>query len=81
MNIKSRIKRLESTSNAGACACPDIIVIRPGETGQRPCRKCFSKRSFSVVYPNLDNIADTPENRAILSSAGKVYAGFNPDLV
>jgi hypothetical protein len=78
MNIKGRIKKLEDTSKAGVCNCPNIIVIRPGEAVQKPCLKCFDKREKTLVLPSLDIALEHAE---IVSSAGKIYGGFNPDLI
>lgn len=78
MNIKSRIRRLEVSSGINACHCPNIIVIRPGVDNPKLCKRCLAEGETTVILPNLDN---TPENAEILLCAGKVYAGFNPDLV
>lgn len=81
MNLKSRIKRLEASSGAVTCACPNIVVIRPGGENPKLCKRCLTSGEISVVLPSLDYVADTPQTAEILSGAGKVYAGFNPDLV
>jgi hypothetical protein len=77
MNIKSRIKRLEKSSKAGGCNCPDIIVIRPGGDNPKLCPRCLNGET-TLVLPSLEV---APGNAGILSHAGKVYAGFNFDLV
>jgi hypothetical protein len=78
MNFRNRIRRLEITSGINACNCPDIIVIRPGADNPKLCKRCLTEGETVVIFPSLEV---SPEYAEILSGAGKVYGGFNPDLV
>ncbi|MET0753088.1 MAG: hypothetical protein ABWZ66_06930 [Pyrinomonadaceae bacterium] len=60
------------------CGCPAILVIESIDAPVNLCPKCLKGKGATraVVLPSLDSM---PEQLKYFH--GKVYAGFNPDLV
>lgn len=78
MYIQKRIKRIENRlrESGGGCDCPKIVSVGSGEK-IKLCPKCLDSAETVLIFPSL---TDVPKE-IIERHKGKVYAGFDADLV
>lgn len=81
MNLKNRIKKLENQAGQIECTCLRMVRFTIEGKTSSLCSKCVKdiqtgKAEIVLVLPSLDEMPIGFQN-----FKGKVYAGFNPDLV